>query len=124
MYDNQKYDLDSGPFGLCTGYWDKNNNIFRKFGSTDMYKCCLKSCIPNIEECYKLCNNVNKGSVSRCNKICEDIEESCSDFCRLSSPGFWGMDSPIYEGIKKFGCGDIYYNTIDKKCMEINRLFS
>jgi|688.fasta_scaffold314394_2 hypothetical protein len=121
MYDNQKYNLDSGPFGLCTGYWDENNNTFRKFGSTDTYKCCLTSCIPEIEECYKLCNNVKKGSISRCNKICKDIEKSCHDYCQLSTPHFWGMDDPIYEIIKKFGCGDGYYNTIDKKCIEINK---
>jgi hypothetical protein len=121
MYDNQKYNLDSGPFGLCSGYWDEKTNSFKKSGSTDTYKCCLSSCIPNIEECNKLCNSVTKGSTTRCNKICKDIEQSCNDYCELATPRFWGMDDPMYDIIKDFGCGSNYYDTIDIKCMERNK---
>jgi hypothetical protein len=121
MFDNQKYDLESGPFTMCTGYWDKNNDTFRKFQSTDTYKCCLTTCFPDVEECNKLCTNIKKGSVSTCNKICENVKKACYNYCQLSTPNYWGMNDPIYEGIKTLGCGEPYYNIIDKKCLEINK---
>ena len=124
MYDNQKYNLNSGPFRMCSGVWDENKHTFKRLGSTEIYNCCLTSCEPHIEECYKLCNNVKKeslGSHNRCDKICKDLQQSCFSTCQLSTPGHWGGDDFMYEIIKKMGCGDTYYNTIDKKCIEINK---
>jgi hypothetical protein len=115
-----RHNLDSGPFGLCSGYWDKDANIFRKADQTDIAICCMKTCETFVDECKEQCPKAEPKYQHLCYQTCDDIQTSCGDFCDLSSP-VWGSDNPILKGSREKGCGDGIYKSLDKECVKNNK---
>jgi len=89
-FTNHKYNLRSGPFGLCSGYWDEKNRVFHRANKTEERKCCLNSCKPLTNECRDMCNLATNNKT--CHETCDDIEEICEDNCDLL-----GDKNPIYN---------------------------
>lgn len=118
---NQRYNLRSGPFGLCTGYWDENERIYKGANRTQELDCCLSNCKPFIEECKTTCQKIDSDYIKgTCEQTCEDIKNNCEDNCKLSSEN-WGVNNPIFNSIGKYGCGDGYYKPIDNNCIRKNK---
>jgi hypothetical protein len=120
---NQKYDLINGPFQLCYGIWNERKKKFIKNDITTQGECCVKTCLPTLEECRKICseNNLDTDDYNLCMKICNvEIKNACENNCRLISDDF-GFNNPIYKGTSEFGCGDGYYDKINKKCLKKNK---
>jgi hypothetical protein len=115
-----RHNLDSGPFGLCSGYWDKNAQIFRKADQTDIAVCCMKTCETFVDKCKELCPKAEEKYKNLCYQTCDDIQKTCGDFCDLSSTVL-GSDNPIFKGIKEKGCGDGLYKSVDKECVKKNK---
>ena len=113
------YDLDVGPFGLCSSKF--TNGVFTEANATDMYKCCLRTCRPVVDECVRLCKLTSNETKVNCYNTCDDISTSCDDNCKLSTDYYWGVDNDIYKGTVAFGCGDGYYTVINKECMKENK---
>lgn len=119
MIKNSKHTLNTGPFSLCSKIWDSTSNTFKIANSVEKNKCCLQSCMSYIKKCYNLCPN-SKNS-NECQLKCDNIQKSCNDYCTLSTKGVWGVNNPIYEGIKKYNCGDGYYHHINNECVKKNK---
>lgn len=112
------YNSQSGPFGLCSGIWDENAKIFRRANETDKAICCFNTCKPFVQTCVKNCPKAKTSHFRElCYKTCHDIKESCKNNCLLSGNS-WNVDNPIYNGTRKFGCGDGFGHPIDEECMK------
>lgn len=118
---NHKYNLRSGPFGLCSGYWDNNSHIFRRADQTEEGDCCLRTCKPFIDQCVKTCPRGSTDSIrKRCYLACNNMKEICESNCMLSSE-LWGANNPIFEGTSKYGCGNGFEQSIDIDCVINNK---
>jgi hypothetical protein len=115
-----KYNSLSGPFGLCSEYWDEKASVFRKADETEQGDCCMRTCKPFVDECAELCPKVEAKYQKLCYKTCGDIQNSCKDFCSLSSP-MSGVNNPIFKGTKEKGCGDGIYELLNKECIKKNK---
>lgn len=119
MITNRIYNLKSEPFGICSGIWDTSSNTFKHINSTEKNKCCLRTCEPTVRECHKLCPDAENSKL--CELTCNDIQNSCIDYCQLSTKGLWGIDNPIYKATKEYNCGDGYYHPINQECLKENK---
>lgn len=115
------YNLESGPFGLCSGYWDKNVGVFRESTPTEKGECCINVCRPFVKKCRKLCQkSTTQDILKSCHIKCDKIEDLCEDNCQLSS-NLWGKNNPIYEASDEFGCGNSFETSINKECVIKNK---
>ena len=114
------YNLQTGPFGLCSGHWDEKTQVFRRADETEQGDCCLRTCKPLIDLCSRTCPKAEPKYQELCYKTCEDISVTCGDFCKLSSP-IWGSTNPIFKGIKEQGCGDYLYEPLNNECIKKNK---
>jgi len=112
------YNLLSGPFGLCSGIWDEHAKIFRRADDTEKGECCFNTCKPFVQKCVENCPKASSTHFEDlCYKTCHDIKESCKNNCLLSSNS-WSLNNPIYDGTKKFGCGDGFGHSINEECLK------
>lgn len=110
------YNLSSGPFGLCAGYWDEKDQIFRTATKTEEGECCINGCKPFVKECRELCKKSSTPDIlETCYNTCDDVQKLCQDNCQLSSK-LWGANNPIYKATKKFGCGNGFETPVNKTC--------
>jgi hypothetical protein len=116
-----KYNSQSGPFGLCSGYWDEKSHLFRLADETEKSDCCLSTCKPLIDKCVELCPKAEAKHRNSCYKSCDDIKEACVSNCKLSS-GVFGRSNPIFKGTEAAGCGNGVYKPIDKECAIKNKI--
>lgn len=117
---NHRYNLRSGPFGLCSGYWDEKSQLFRRADETEQGDCCVKTCKPFVDACANMCPKAAPEYQGLCYKTCDDIVTTCGDFCKLSSP-VWGANNPILKGTKEKGCGDGIYEPLNIECIKKNQ---
>jgi hypothetical protein len=117
---NHKYNLRSGPFGLCSGYWDADAHVFRRANKTEEGDCCLLTAKPLVDKCVELCAKAEPRYQKLCYESCTDIRETTKANCQLSSAD-WGTDNPIYKGTKASGCGDSIYKLLDMECVRQNK---
>tara|TARA_B110000908_G_C10112037_1_gene383519 strand:- start:167 stop:823 length:657 start_codon:yes stop_codon:yes gene_type:complete len=118
---NHKYNLRSGPFGLCSGYWDEEAQVFRRADQTEEGDCCLRTCKPFVDECVQSCPaGTTKEIRESCIQTCGDIKEICEDNCQLSS-NLWGERNPIYKGTNEYGCGNGSETPVKLDCMRKNK---
>jgi hypothetical protein len=125
-YENRIKDLiEDDLFTLCSGKWDVKKNKFIKNNSTDKGKCCLETCVSNIEECGKICSSIDMSDVEKyksCIEVCEvQLKNVCEDNCRLIDTTNRGFNNPIYIGTTDSRCGDGYFKKIDKDCLKKNK---
>jgi hypothetical protein len=115
------YNLESGPFGLCSGYWDKNDEVFRQATPTEKGECCINVCRPFVKKCRELCHKSTTLDILKsCNIKCDKMEDICEDNCQLSSK-LWGKNNPVYKASDEFGCGNSFETPINKECVIKNR---
>ena len=115
---HKQYLLQGGLYGLCTSVWDPSSKKYIKANESEILKCCLDSCRPTIDLCYKTCDE-SKEINKNCKKICKNILKACSETCQLSSPqGLWGNINPFYKSSFSYGCGDQYSSVFDKDCLK------
>ena len=114
-------DINNGQFTICSGVLDTQKK-FKKYNLIEQQNCCLQTCLPTIIECRKICsgikdNNTYLSCIEKCNV---DIKNSCENNCKLINNNF-GFTNPIYNGTRKFGCGDGYYDNINIDCLKKNK---
>ncbi len=114
----KKYNLNPGPFGLCSKIWDEDSQTFKKANKTETGDCCLYTCKPTVDQCVKYCHESNNTSI--CYKTCTNIKELCETNCQLSTE-LLGYKNPIFKGTDAFGCGNKFEQTIDKNCILKNK---
>ena len=83
-----------------------------------MFKCCLNTCKPFIEECNNSCISLKNNKQKNCQLTCVDIKNICKDNCMASS--MWDKNNPIFIATKMSNCGS-YYTNIDYKCLKKNK---
>lgn len=111
------YQKERGPFTMCNGYFDSSTNKFIKYGATNRIKCCLRTCLPFVNECRGRCTLQNK---EKCNQTCDQISTVCEDTCQLESD-LRGEDNPLFTAAKNKGCGTVYYDDWDMDCLFKNK---
>jgi hypothetical protein len=120
MGSTDNYTIPSGPFGLCSGYWDEKSDSFISSDITEVGNCCLRACKPFVDECVKSCPEAENKYRNLCYESCSDIREACEDNCELNNE-LWYIDNPIFIGTREVGCGDDLYKTIVKECAIKNK---
>ena len=83
MISSKRYNLNAGPFSLCSGTRDENSKSYKRATVTEIGECCLQTCVPTIKECHELCKDSNNPEA--CHQTCNDIKESCEYNCMLSN---------------------------------------
>lgn len=114
--------LFSGPFGLCSGVWDKRLKKYIKATDTEIGVCCMRTNEPLVKECTEKCPTLKTKKLrANCAKTCSDITKLSQANCMLSGK-FWEVDkNPIFIGSNQYGCGDELFKQIDKECMKKNK---
>lgn len=105
------FNMKSGMFTTCSGYWDNKTHSFHPADSTNVAACCARNCGNSVKYCQKFCyDNSGEGQMfhdpgmlSRCLDTCNDQRNACLDTCRLSSP-YVGTRNNYIECAKGQGC--------------------
>jgi len=114
------FDLRSGMFATCSGYWDEKNK-FHLLDSTEMAECCFKGCAEPVKYCLQYCKTHNKNDpllTNKCFQMCNDQKNICFDTCKLNSSN----DSTNYymQCCYDHGCKSLD-DTPDADCVRKNK---
>ena len=116
--------LTDGPFSLCSDIWDDQQQRFKLSNLSEKEECCVRTCLPNIEECRNICSTIHvidSKKYNLCIHKCDiDLKKTCENNCTLISNDL-GFTNPIYKGTREFGCGDGYYDPININCLKNNK---
>lgn len=121
------FNLRSGMFPTCSGYWDEQSGQFRRSDSTQLAKCCVDDCVAPVQYCKEFCRqqhgpgqpNDSPDLLRNCLETCNDEREACLATCRLSSP-YVGLDNNYIQCANRFGCKGLR-ELPDAKCVEENK---
>lgn len=118
-----KYNLRTGPFGLCSGYWDDNDQVFRQTTQREEIKCCINSCKPFVKECRELCKKSSTPSILKtCKNTCDDIQNLCEENCKLS--GKLPSEDKLLKETQETPLDDAYVQPLVKGNEKISYIFS
>lgn len=112
----------TGPFGLCSGIWDKETNQYIRATDSEIMDCCMRNNLPLVEKCAQKCHKLKTRKLrNTCAITCYDISKMSVANCMLSSE-FWRADkNSIVKATKHYGCGDGRFRPIDTECVEKNK---
>ena len=120
--DNISKKLQDGMLTTCSLIWNKDKQDFEFTDSTQMAKCCIKSCVKPVEFCYKNCGKYkNRDNIERCFLTCNKQRQLCMDNCIINVPHVGKGNNYIKCATEKGCMGLNEFPDID--CVKKNRSY-
>jgi hypothetical protein len=103
---------DSKPSPFCRATWNEEKQQFERRNSYETIRCCLETCRPHIDFCYRQCNGDRS-----CNILCKQLIDTCENGCySMPSPAFDTMFNCLDSDEEVKQCGS--FPLFDKDCLE------
>lgn len=107
MYSNVSQSVP-GRFSLCSGKW--KGGQFHPSYVNDIKQCCLDTCMPQLSDCQKICNE-EFSDPKNCLTNCDRIGKTCHHICETTSK-IW-IENPFQD------CGEQTKDNLLRCCMDM-----
>lgn len=105
------FNLTTGMFPTCAGYWDEKTQRYMPADNTQIAKCCIENCKNSLTFCHDYCienegigkKYYNPTLFSRCLTSCNYHRDFCFQTCRLTSSNV-GINNDYLKCAAKYGC--------------------